>query len=144
MIALGRYDEATEAIKFGLRLAPAWVDSGFRFAALYGPALAARDVHLANLERAATDRPTSDQQFLLGVALFFDDAPRRAQAPLERARALAVGGPWHIDLFLKAVERLPPDAVQPAGAVKPVDAAKPILPDQRPGNRPADDGAREI
>jgi hypothetical protein len=143
-MALGRFDEATDAVKFGLKLAPNWVDSRFRFSALYGPAAAAREAHLENLIRTANDRPTSDMMFLLGVALFFDDAPRTAQAPLDRARALAVGESWHIDLFLKALERLPPDAAQPAGAAQPVNAAKPILPDQRPANRPPDDGAREI
>jgi hypothetical protein len=94
---------------------------------------------MAALAQAAADRPTSDVLFVYGVSLFFDDHPRRAQAPLERAQALAVGETWHIDLFLKAVDRLSPDAAVPP-APQPIDAAKPIVPDQRP----VDDGARDI
>lgn len=148
-IALGRYEDAAAAIKFGLRLSSNWVDSQFRFAALYGPAALARQQHLSALEQAANNRPTSDVLFVHGVALFFDDHPRWAQPPLERARALAVGDPWHINLFLQAIEKVPPDAAprpampQPAMA-QPVNAAKPLVPDQRPLGRADVNGARDI
>lgn len=130
-VALGRYDDAVAAIKLGLRLQPSWVDSQFRFAALYGGAELARRQHLDALQQVVNDRPSSDLLFLFGVLLYFDEAPQRAGPLFTRAGALAVGETWHIGLFQEAVKRLPPDAAAP-----PIDPAKPVV--------PAADGARDI
>jgi len=116
-VALGRYEDAVSAIKLGLRLQSTWVDSQFRFAALYGPAELTRRQHFNALEQAVNDRPTSDLLFLYGVLNFFDDAPQQAEPLLARAAALAIGETWHILLFQKALQRQFPVAApaeQPA------------------------------
>jgi hypothetical protein len=126
-LALSRYDEAASAIKFGLQLAPQWVDGGFRFSALYHGNNLSEAAHREALGRAADARPTSDLLFLTGVVLYFSDRPQASEPFFRRAQAVAVGDASHINAFLQAVTRLPA-----AAAAQPAPAARPNFDDLDP------------
>lgn len=126
-IALARYDDAVSAIKFGLQLAPTWVDGPFRFSALYGGNVLAEQSHRDVLDRAVASRPTSDLLFLSGVVRYFGEHPKQSETYFQKASVVAVGNSSHLDLFLKRVAMLPPDPSPPA--TPPVQAAKPNVDD---------------
>ena len=129
-VALRRYDDAVASLKFGLRLSTTWVDGRFRIVGLYGDDRLAQAAHFDALAQAAIDRPSSDLLFLTGVMLYFNDPPQRAEPFLRRAAELVIGESWHIDVFEKAVQRLP--------------AAAPVAQPPAPVQAKNDGGARDI
>ena len=62
--------------------------------------------------------------------LYFNDPPQRAEPFLRRAAELVIGESWHIDVFEKAVQRLP--------------AAAPVAQPPAPVQAKNDGGARDI
>ena len=87
LLAMGRYDQAAETIKRGLRIDPRWAKSDFTLKKLYGSDDAAKNAHRDALVVAAAARPNdADLQFLLGVHLYFDGQTRRAAESFQRAR----------------------------------------------------------
>lgn len=136
-IAQGRYDAAVESIKTGLKVSTTYIDGGFKYAALYGDRNKQAE-HLELLAQAATDAPTSDLFYLMGVILFFDEQPRRAGPFFAKARELVVGDTWHIDVFLELLKRM--DAAAAEEAVKKAAAAGAAVgapPEARPPKLPA-------
>jgi hypothetical protein len=106
--AIGKYDEAVEAIHAGMRLQPDWPNSRFRPAELYGPNAADFPEHLKRLE-AAVDRHPDDPVllFLYAYELWFDGRQEEA-LPLFRRAAAVAPDKTYIERFLQA---------QPEGAV---------------------------
>lgn len=120
-IAQQLYEPAVEGIKSGLKISTTYVDGGFKYSTLYGPNRIAKEAHLEMLALAATDAPSSDLYYLMGVLLFFDEQPRRSGPFFTKARELAVGETWHIDVFLEILKRM--DAAAAEEAVKKAGAA---------------------
>jgi tetratricopeptide (TPR) repeat protein len=109
--ALGRYKPAVKSIERGMKLAPDWPQSGFRLDELYADNLAAKRMHFEQLATAAEkEADSADLMYLLGVELFFDGQPQRAQTFLARASELGtrrefVGG--FLDMASRQVKRRP-------------------------------------
>jgi tetratricopeptide (TPR) repeat protein len=105
LVALGNYNEAAKVIKRGLKLDPAWPDSGFSNDQLYGPNRMAKTAHIDALAAAAADEPNNaDLMFLVGVHLFFDGQPDRARMFFERSGQLG-GDDSHLRPFFAALQR---------------------------------------
>jgi len=144
-IAQGRYDAAIEGIKSGLKISTTYVDGGFKYSTLYGDNRIAQTAHLEMLAQAATETPTSDLYYLMGILLFFDEQPRRSGPFFVKARELAVGETWHIDVFSEILKRMDAaaaeDAVKKAGAAGAAIGAPPAAvgapPEARPPKLPA-------
>lgn len=137
-IAQQRYDAAVEGIKSGLKISTTYVDGGFKYSTLYGDNRIAQTAHLETLALAATDAPTSDLYYLMGILLFFDEQPRRSGPFFVKSRELAVGETWHIDVFLEILKRM--DAAAAEDAVKKAGAAAGAQP-AAAGAQPAAVGA---
>ena len=100
LIALGRYDAAAKAIKWGLTLEPNWPKSNFKVDDLYGQNQMAKKAHLEVLAKEAAKAPNdADLLFLVGVCLHFDGQPQRAKVFLQKAAQLAAGNDAHIRAF---------------------------------------------
>jgi len=149
-IAQGRFDAAVEGIKSGLKVSTTYIDGGFKYSTLYGDNRVAHTADLEVLARAATDAPTSDLYYLMSVMLFFDEAPRRSGPFFTKARELAVGETWHIDVFLEILKRMDAAAAEDAAkkgklgeaAIGPPPEARP--PEARPPQPPARAGEKDI
>lgn len=84
--ARGEYAEAVAAIRDGLRRAPDWPTSGYNLRAIYGPAAARLDRHVAELREAADAAPDDPTVgFLLGYHLWFLGERVEAVKHLRRA-----------------------------------------------------------
>jgi hypothetical protein len=106
--ALGKYDEAVEAIHTGMRLQPDWPKSRFRPVELYGPNAADFPEHLKRLEAAVNRHPDDPVLlFLEAYELWFDGRQEEA-LPLFRRAATVAPDKTYIERFLQA---------QPDGAV---------------------------
>lgn len=107
LLALGKYDEAVEAITDGMALRPDWPASGFRPLALYGENVAEYPAHLRRLEATLERHPKDpDLLFLYAYQLWFDG--RREEARLLFERALpGAAAPEVIDRFLRAMPAPP-------------------------------------
>ena len=152
--AQGRYEAAVESIKSGLRVSTAYVDGEFKYTTLYGVNKAARIAHLEALAQKATVEPSADLYFLMGVLLFFDEQPRRSGPFFTKAKELAVGETWHIDVFSELLRRLDAQAAEaamakgragnpaPQGAPPEAHPPKAAAPQAAPPNAGAD--GREI
>jgi len=124
--AQGRYEAAVDSIKSGLRVTTAYVDGEFKYTTLYGVNKAARIAHLEALAQKATVEPSADLYFLMGVLLFFDEQPRRSGPFFTKAKELAVGETWHIDVFSELLRRMDADAAEAAMAKgKPANGVPP-------------------
>jgi Flp pilus assembly protein TadD len=107
LFALGKYDEAVDAIHAGMRLRPDWPKSRFRSVELYGPNAADFPEHLKRLE-AVLDRHPDDPLllFLLAYELWFDGRQNEALPMFRRAAAVAPDKTY-IERFLDADPGLP-------------------------------------
>jgi hypothetical protein len=108
LFAIGKYDEAVEAIHAGMRLQPDWPKARFRPAELYGPNAADFPGHLKRLQ-AAVERHPDDSVllFLYAYELWFDGRQEES-LPLFRRAAAVAPDKTYIERFLQA---------QPEGAV---------------------------
>lgn len=90
LLATGRYPQAANAFKQGIKREPQWANSGFSLAGLYGENRMAQTAHIEALaDAAAADRNNSDLLFLVGLSLHFDGQAERAAPFFRRARQLA-------------------------------------------------------
>lgn len=107
LFALGKYDEAVEAINDGMALRPDWPASGFRPLALYGENVAEYPAHLRRLEAALGRHPKDpDLLFLYAYQLWFDGRKEEARLLFQRALPGAAA-PEVIDRFLRAMPAAP-------------------------------------
>jgi hypothetical protein len=89
-VALGKYDEAVDAIYAGLRIDPDWPTSKFRPVQLYGDNVADLPEHLKHLEDALTRQPDDAVLlFLYAYQLWFDGRQEEARRLFQRAAAVA-------------------------------------------------------
>jgi len=89
-VALGKYDQAVEAIQAGLQLEPAWPMAKFRPVMLYDGNVADWPAHLQRLEDALTRHPDDPVLlFLNAYELWFDGRQDEARALFQRAAAVA-------------------------------------------------------
>lgn len=107
LLALGKYDEAVDAIQDGMALRPDWPASGFRPLALYGLNPAEYPDHLRRLEAAVARHPKDpDLLFLYAYQLWFDGRKEEARLLFQRALPRAAK-PEIIDRFLRAMPAAP-------------------------------------
>ncbi len=89
-VALGKYDEAVEAIHQGMRLDPDWATAKFRPVALYNGNVADWPEHLQRLQEALTQHPNDGVLlFLTAYQLWFDGRQDEARALFQLAAAVA-------------------------------------------------------
>ena len=102
MIAVGKYQEAAEAIQKGLQARPNFPGSGFRpRVEIYGNNNDLWKEHVGRLEAAQKLQPkNADLLFLLGYLAWFDGQGDAAVAYFQQSRAFAVD-PRFCDAFLK-------------------------------------------
>jgi len=124
-IAQNRYEAAVDGIKSGLKISTTYIDGGFKYSTLYGNNKLARTAHLEALAQEATANPSADLYFLMGVMLFFDEQPRRSGPFFTKAKELAVGETWHIDVFAELLRKLDAEAAEKAMAAGGVGNAAP-------------------
>lgn len=106
LIALAQYDTACEAIRRGFEHDTEWDSSPFRLDDVYGANALAKRAHRDALAEAAEASPQDGRLwYLLGVALYFDGEPLRAEPFFERAQQL-VGHNVYLHGFLRAIEAL--------------------------------------
>jgi tetratricopeptide (TPR) repeat protein len=104
-VAGGRYEQAVNAFKQGLKLDPGWPRSAFSNTVLYGDNRAAEMAHLEALAKAADqDRNNADLLLLVGIYLHFGRQPERAQPFFQRAVQLAGGDADHLQGFVAKAE----------------------------------------
>ena len=105
--ALGKYQEAVEAIHAGLRLQPVWPLTPFRPAQLYQANAADFKEQLQQLEATLAAHPRDPVLlFLTGYQLWFDGRQEEARPYFERAAAGAADRTF-IDRFLQARPTIP-------------------------------------
>ena len=105
-VAQRRYGAAVDAVKYGLKVSKSYLDGEFKYSQMYGDNKLAQTAHLEALAKAASEAPDSDLYFLTGVMLFFDAEPRRATPFFDKAKQLAIGETWHIDVFIEILRRM--------------------------------------
>jgi hypothetical protein len=89
-VALGKYDEAVEAIQAGMRLEADWPTAKFRPVTLYDGNVADLPEHLWRLEDALTRHPDDAVLlFLYAYQLWFDGRQDEARPLFQRAAAVA-------------------------------------------------------
>jgi hypothetical protein len=89
-VALGRYDQAVEAIEAGMRLEPDWPTAPFRPVTLYDGNVADLPEHLRRLEEALAAHPDDPVLlFLSAYQLWFDGRQDEARPLFQRAAAVA-------------------------------------------------------
>lgn len=89
-VALGKYDEAVEAVYAGLRIDPDWPTAKFRPVQLYDGNVADLPEHLKRLEDALTRHPDDPVLlFLSAYQLWFDGRQEEARRLFQRAAAVA-------------------------------------------------------
>jgi hypothetical protein len=89
-VALGKYDEAVEAIQQGMRLEPDWPTASFRPVTLYNSNVADWPEHLQRLQEALARHPNDAALlFLSAYQLWFDGRQDEARPLFERAAAVA-------------------------------------------------------
>jgi len=89
-VALGKYDEAVEAIQAGMRLEPDWPTAKFRPVTLYEDNVSDLPEHLQALEDALARHPDdSVLLFLYAYQLWFDGRQEEARPLFRRAAAVA-------------------------------------------------------
>ncbi|HEV3262703.1 MAG TPA: hypothetical protein VG013_38060 [Gemmataceae bacterium] len=99
--ALGKYQQAVDAIHAGMRLRPDWPDADFRPAELYAANADDFDEQRKRLEDALTENPRDPVLlFLLGYELWFDGRQKDALRYFQRAAAVAPDKTF-INHFLK-------------------------------------------
>jgi hypothetical protein len=102
--AMGRQDQATAAIKRGLRINPKWPQSGFDLQTLFGNgdlAELAKNAYLDDLIEAANAAPRdAGLLFMTGVQLHFAGRTKPSEAFLRRAKDLTGMDSEHIGAFL--------------------------------------------
>jgi len=105
--ALGKYEEAVDAIHAGMRLRPDWPDADFRPAELYGANAADFAEQRKRLDEVLADNPKDPVLLLLlGYELWFDGRQTDALPYFQRAAA-ATSDKTFINDFLKAKPRAP-------------------------------------
>jgi hypothetical protein len=105
LLALGKYQEAADAINAGLTLEPNWPALNFHPLELYGENVVLYPDHLRRLEEVVARFPNDPVVlFLYGYELWFDGRKDDARVLFLQAQA-AGADPAVIDLFLRA---LPP------------------------------------
>jgi hypothetical protein len=88
--ALGKYDQAVEAIQAGMRLEPDWPTAAFRPVTLYDGSVADLPEHLRRLEEALAAHPDDPVLlFLYAYQLWFDGRQDEARPLFQRAAAVA-------------------------------------------------------
>ncbi len=91
-MALGKYDQAVEAIQVGLQIDPDWPTANFRPVKLYDGNIADWPAHLERLADALTRHPDDPVLlFLNAYELWFDGRQDDARALFQRAAAI---GPY--------------------------------------------------
>jgi hypothetical protein len=89
-VALGKYDQAVEAIHAGLRIDPNWPSVPFRPVNLYGDNVTDLPEHLRALEDALARHPDDPVLlFLSAYELWFDGRQDEARPLFQRAAAVA-------------------------------------------------------
>jgi tetratricopeptide (TPR) repeat protein len=90
LAAMGRFPQAADAIKHGLRIDPDWPNSDFTLDTLFEktkPDQKAKESVLDALVAAANDKPhDADVLFMTGVFFHFDGQAKRAKTYFDRAR----------------------------------------------------------
>jgi hypothetical protein len=126
LLATHNYDLATTAFKRAIALTEDFGRGGFRLSDLYGTAAMTKTNHLESLaERAIARSGSSDPYFLLGLFLYYDGQPARAEKFFQKAGDLAGISGGHIAAFLDPAE----EATEAPGerTVRPA-ASLPVVP----------------
>ena len=104
LVALTQYDAACEAIRRGFEFDVEWAKSPFRLDEIYADNHLAKQAHLDALAEAAEAAPQDARLwYLVGVVLYFDDRPERAEPFFERAQQLA-GHNVYLHGFLRELD----------------------------------------
>lgn len=91
LVAVGEYERAASVLKRALALADDLERSGFRLGALYGSAVATKEMHLERLaEWTLAHQHSPDGYFLIGLTLWYDGEVERAVKFLRRAGDLSL------------------------------------------------------
>jgi hypothetical protein len=116
-VAMGNYPSAARAFRRGLAIRSDWTDTPFRLDEIYDDQIA-KTAHLETLAKAVETNPLdADLLMLLGLQIFFDGQPQRAEVFFARAAQLGGNEDGLLDSFLPRPG--------PAGAPKPAaDAPK--------------------
>jgi hypothetical protein len=101
-LALGKYDEAVDAIHAGLRLQPDWPTAGFRPVELYERHVADLPLHLRRLEEARERHPDDPVLLFLSAYQLWLDGRREEARPLFERAAQKAAGPSFAERFLLA------------------------------------------
>jgi hypothetical protein len=89
-VALGKYDQAVDAIQTGMKIEPDWPAAKFRPVQLYDGNVADLPEHLQALEDALTRHPDDAVLlFLYAYELWFDGRQEEARPLFQRAAAVA-------------------------------------------------------
>ncbi len=100
--ALGRYDDAADALHVGLRLRPEWPAVAFRPAELYGANVADRLEHLRRLDEARVRHPGDPVLLFLSAYQMWFDGRREEARPLFRKAAAVAPDPSFAERFLRS------------------------------------------
>jgi hypothetical protein len=101
LFALGKYHDAVDAIRAGMKLQPDWPDAPFHPLELYGSHAADYADHLSALHDALSRRPgDTDLLFLDGYLLWFDGHKDEARSRFQKALP-AFADPAIIQRFLR-------------------------------------------
>ncbi|REK13061.1 MAG: hypothetical protein DWQ37_10585 [Planctomycetota bacterium] len=112
-VALGHYEKAARAYRRGLRLRGDWQASPFRLDQLYA-APVPKNAHIEALAREVQANPFDGELLMvLGMQLYFDGEPQRAEAFFSRAAQLGANEDRLLDAFLPQPQ--PADPADPAG-----------------------------
>jgi tetratricopeptide (TPR) repeat protein len=91
LVAIGEYERAATVLKRALALEDDPDRGGFRLGALYGSAIATKEMHLERLAEWTLAHPhAADGYFLIGLALRYDGQAERAAKFFRRAGELSV------------------------------------------------------
>ncbi len=105
LVATSRYELAAAAFKRGATIAPDWQRHGFHLDDLYGDTRVAKISHVETLAAAVLAAPNNaDLMFVLGVFLYYDGQPDRAQKFFQRAAELSAADVAHLEHFLPTTE----------------------------------------
>jgi hypothetical protein len=97
----GDYESAVKVFRRGLKVRGDWSDSPFRLDDLYGDDRIAKTARLEGLAKAVEANPFDSTLLVaLGMLLYFDGHPDRAEVFFARAAQLGANGDRLLDAFL--------------------------------------------
>src|SRR5690606_14473535 len=139
LLGMGKYAEATTAVKEGLRLKPDWPESGFVLEELYPDAVSKRAIFRQLTIHLDAHPRDAEAIYMLGVMQHFDGQEAAAEVKFRTVLDL-LGRADHAQQFLPPAPQEKP-AAAPQNEVAPPQAPRanqPPPPPPRPGGNPRD------